>query len=89
MPTGWIPVSHPRSQLKTWLAIYGGIKPKPINGQPIKTVNVASVDFDLYFGFDLNMGLFAYVAKQFVVSIKGNLKLFFKELPFDNRINDE
>ncbi|KAF4029414.1 Glycosyl hydrolase family 12 [Phytophthora infestans] len=53
---------------------------------PIKTVNVAGVDFDLYSGYNQNINAFSYVAKQPVTSFKGDLKLFFTELTSDNTI---
>ncbi|KAF4030417.1 Glycosyl hydrolase family 12 [Phytophthora infestans] len=86
MFTSWTPAGHPHYELTVWLATYGDIKPKSTTGQPIKTVNVAGVDFDLYFGFNQNINAFSYVAKQPVTSFKGDLKLFFTELPSDNTI---
>ncbi|KAF4033559.1 Glycosyl hydrolase family 12 [Phytophthora infestans] len=80
------PAGHPNYELTVWLATYGDIKPKSTTGQPIKTVNVAGVDFDLYFGYNQNINAFSYVAKQPVTSFKGDLKLFFTELPSDNTI---
>ncbi|ETO75365.1 hypothetical protein F444_09007, partial [Phytophthora nicotianae P1976] len=87
MFTSWTPAGHPNFELMVWLATYGGAKPKSTSGQPIKTVNVAGVDFELYSGYNQNINVFSYVAKQPVTSFKGDLKLFFNELPSSNTID--
>ncbi|OWY93041.1 Glycoside hydrolase [Phytophthora megakarya] len=73
-------------ELMVWLAALGGAWPLTSTGQPIKTVTLGGVDFNLYQGWNNKTKVFTYVAKNMATSFSADLKQFFDELPADNTI---
>ncbi|KAG6583020.1 cell 12A endoglucanase [Phytophthora cinnamomi] len=73
-------------ELMVWLAALGGAWPLTVTGQPIKSVNLGGVDFNLYQGWNNKTKVFTYVAKQTTYTFSADLRQFFDELPADNTI---
>ncbi|KAI9981820.1 hypothetical protein PInf_009599 [Phytophthora infestans] len=66
-------------ELMVWLAALGGAWPLTTTGQPIKSVTLGGVEFNLYQGWNNK-------TKNMATSFTADLKQFFDELPADNTI---
>ncbi|KAH7489062.1 hypothetical protein KRP22_012260 [Phytophthora ramorum] len=73
-------------ELMVWLAALGGAWPLTSTGQPIKSVTLGGVAFNLYQGWNNKTKVFTYVAKQTTNTFTADLRDFFTELPADNTI---
>ncbi|KAJ5503492.1 Glycoside hydrolase family 12 [Penicillium fimorum] len=75
-------------EIMVWLAAMGGAGAISSTGQPIATVTISGIEWDVYVGPNGAMTVYSFVAKAAVTSYSGDLLDFFTYLEKDQALKD-